>query len=216
LVLLLFLLTAAISFAGSLQAGPVNTYLLHLATRQQGRALETKKRITKVQLALAGSLAEVLYAALSVELAHTFAVQAAGFWFDLVTSVVIIGVGLGLLLHKSKSGSESTSRFASISPWLRTLVLVFANPQLIIFWSANAGYLMSVGLFADGYEDLIAFSLGAGAGAFVLLSLVLRLGTRLDAYMSPARLHFINQSLGIILLVLGLGRIAYMWILPLV
>ena len=169
----------------------------------------------RLRLAVAGSLAEVVYAAASVFLAHTLAVEAAGFWFDLITSVVLVGVGIGLLLSKSSSWGTDSGKVQRISPWVRTLALGFANPQLLIFWSANAGFLMSVGLFGDAYADVVAFSLGAGVGAFVLLSMVLRLGARLEQMLSPQLLKRINQGLGAFLIVVGVGRLSYMWVLPL-
>ena len=202
MVFILFLLTTVISFAGSLQAGPVNTYLLHLSLQQRAK--------NRIGLAIAGSVAEVLYAGFSVFIAHALAIQAAGFWFDTVASLILIGVGLGLVSYKSKpmvSGEITSNR---ISPWVRTFALGLANPQLIIFWSANAGFLMSIGLFGDSYIDIIAFSLGAGAGAFLLLSTVLRVGTKLEEHASPLLLLRINQVLGGFLLVVGLGRLVWM------
>ena len=209
MTVILLLTVAAISAAGSLQAGPVNSFVLRHVLRN-GKA-------GWVWICIGGSLPEVLYAAVAAELAHIFANKANETVFNTIGPAVLLVVGISMWRAAKKKMQAAnkvvvspTSRFFSAP--LVAFMLGMLNPQLIVFWGAQAAFLMSTGLYADGYGDKAAFASGAGIGAFALLAAVAFAGGKLENMADKRSLVKLESIIGVLLIVLSVARLGWLWV----
>jgi threonine/homoserine/homoserine lactone efflux protein len=195
--LLLFLITAATSFVGSLQAGLVNTAVL--ARTIQAGTREGRK------VALGGAVPELLYAGLAFgastlisDLLHDHApvMRLAGGCF-------LLGLGAYFLFRFDPLLRADASR-SGHGGFLMGLVLGLLNPQLILFWSGVLLAMTASGRGPKGPMDLLAFATGAFIGALALLLLLVAFADRLQQRSPPFALRRVFRSVGLLLMVTGL------------
>ncbi len=195
--LLLFLIAALASFIGSLQAGVVNTAVL-AHTVKWGRNAGNR-------MAFGGALPELLYAGIAFAgaswLVHALGMGREG--ITIVVSSVLLLLGLYFVfLFKPKPAAPGEDKLAG--DLRRGLFLGLANPQLLLFWCGIKLALVSFGIAGDRFTDLLAFALGAFAGAIVLLLILVRLGVRAQERMSPQGLQRLFRSIGFVLVLSGI------------
>lgn len=193
--ILLFLASTVLSFAGSLQLGPVNSQVLR-------RAIAGKTRFARLT-ALGGALPEILYATLAAVLANQLnEYEALQDWFRWIFILFFTGIGLFLLLKKPKVEAPLLKgKSPRNHPFVQGFLLGILNPQLIFFWSGILVYLDSGSL---NFFQIGAFALGAFTGAYVLLIGLSRLGKTLANKKFFQEQNRVDKLIGAILLGIGL------------
>jgi len=175
-ILGIFFITAMISFAGSVQLGPVNLAIMKTV-------LEGRSRSALI-IGAGVCLPEFIYS--------SFALFAAAWLLhrQQILSVlewgivpVLIGFGVFNLLKKTKTEPEETAA-AKAADFFKGFLLSTLNPQLLPFW-------LAILVMLNGYEffrittvaDKIAFIAGTGCGEFALISLVVWLTGKFRDYL---------------------------------
>lgn len=200
MLLVIFLLTAVISFAGSLQVGPVNYFVVKSAIQVNSRS--------GVMVAIGGSIPELIYSLLAVltgAYLHRFPGIFSG--FQLISAVVMGIIGCVIFFRpfsqpewkNDQSGTVSGKRFL-----LKGFMLGMLNPQLLPFWLVvYTSFFSLTGFKIVSLTDNIAFIAGTGIGAFALHLLLIRLTetnrSRLSKWMQVPGLHRIIGSIFVIL-----------------
>lgn len=195
--LVLFFIAAIASFVGSLQAGLVNTAVL-AHTIQRGP--EAGRR-----MAIGGAIPELIYAAVAFQFAalvlHRLGLSTAG--IGLLVGSILAAIGLYFLfVFKPKFEAEAVKIKAS--GVRKGLLLGLANPQLLLFWCGVKLSLSSFGVEDEGWLELVAFAVGAFAGALVLLLQLVKLGRRAVEKLKPSTLRWMFRAVGIVLVVSGI------------
>jgi threonine/homoserine/homoserine lactone efflux protein len=195
--LLYFLMAMVASIIGSLQAGVVNTAVL-AHTVKWGRTAGRR-------MAVGGSIPEFVYAGVAFWGAG-WSVEALGLGshgITLVISTILLVLGLYFVfLFRPRPAGPGEDKLTG-DLW-RGLLLGLANPQLLLFWCGVKLLVVSLGLTRDGAAPLLAFALGAFAGALVLLLVLVRLGVKAQETMSPQGLRRLFRGIGLLLLASGL------------
>lgn len=162
--LLIFFLTALISFFGSIQPGAVNLAVIQTTLYRNLPA--------GLLVAVGGCLPEIVYATLALE--GLLFVQNNEVFFriiDILVVPVFIGIGISYFYQK-KTGivQKKLGRNTLKASFLKGLSLGIINPQLLPFWFFSSLYLNKY--FAlNHFAAKSAFALGAMTGAFGILYL---------------------------------------------
>ncbi|MBK8341439.1 MAG: LysE family transporter [Flavobacteriales bacterium] len=195
-VLLVFLVAAVASFIGSLQAGLVNTAVLTTSLSKGERA----GRIT----AWGGAFPELLYAGSAFVLLE----RSMGTlpWLathaPLLAGSVLAGLGIYFIVRPPRPMSAPQRTDASAS-FGRGVLLGLMNPQLLLFWLGVGAGLRGFLPEAVGPTVMVAFALGAFAGALALLLILVRLARTLQHRLDAPRLRSMFRLIGVALLIAG-------------
>lgn len=185
-LLLLFLVTFLISFAGSLHPGPISFSVIE-ATLRRGLS-------AGLWVAVGSCIPEVIYGLLAVRGIRLFE-QMPGLYRGLQIAVVPVMLLLGILALRRRqaagvsviSETATTARFS----FGRGLTLSLLNPQLLPFWLVILVYYGKYeALHVATVAQQVAFVAGASLGAFGLLALCIwlvhRRRERIERYLRPA------------------------------
>jgi threonine/homoserine/homoserine lactone efflux protein len=166
--LVVFFLTAMISFSASLQANPVTLGVV--------RAAKHKSYAAAISKALGGTLAEILYAALAILLAE-FLYRRVGEWSPMayIGPIVMVGFGVYLLVSANRKFIRGRRTvFEQSNSFVTGFSLGILNPQIFLFYS---GLLLAFYQFGIKPESTVfrfaGFVSGAAFGFFMLLSLII-------------------------------------------
>mgnify|MGYP001816911719 CR=1 FL=1 len=165
---LVFLLISALSFAGSLQPGPVNMTVLRITT-DHGRR-------NGLLAALGGCLPEIPYSIAAIFLSDlllkiTFLEEILGYF----VGIVLILFGLITILKRNKDINEKTKYE---NPFINGLIMGILNPQLITYWLVIYLWLSATGYFdTDSLITKVGFVSGTFSGAFLLMWVVIQLAS---------------------------------------
>jgi threonine/homoserine/homoserine lactone efflux protein len=164
-VILLFLVTAIISFVGSLTPGPVNVAVFHTAIN--GNLKQS------LAVAIGGALPEILYSALAMWCSIYI------LYFSTVSTVIysvsiVLFVVFGIILFFDKS---TTNKYTLFNKPKHSFLFGFCsgilNPMLFTFWLMVITLIQNSGYFLfDSLALKISFVVGCAVGAFILLALV--------------------------------------------
>lgn len=194
--LLVLLIATVASFIGSLQAGLVNTAVL-AATLRNGQA-------SGMRTAWGGCIPEFLYAVAAFVAADQILAWTEGFGgtVERVAGTVMIVLGLYFIffLRPFPAAQELAEKRTGFT---NGLLLGLMNPQLLLFWCGVRLAIEGFGIDAQGWPSVIAFGLGAFAGAMTLLVLLVRLGRRMQEKLGSRVLHNIFRGIGAVLVVIG-------------
>ncbi len=185
--ILIFFASACVSFLGSLQLGPVNIFVINTTLFQS--------RKEAYLIALGGIVPEFIYCGLAV-FATGFILQFE--WvmsvFEIAFILVFVVIGVLFFIKKPVTASlqkSSTKESSTIKLMGKGFMLAILNPQLLPFWVFVQVYFNQISfLNAKTTLDKTSYVLGAGVGAFVLLSFFIYLAHR---YREKA-LGYINNS----------------------
>ncbi|HLP56745.1 MAG TPA: LysE family transporter [Fluviicola sp.] len=199
-VVLIFLLTALISFAGSLQVGPVNYFVMETGIRQNTTAA--------ILVAAGGSVPEFIYSLLAITLGMTLQQHP---WFFLLfkwITILLLAV-LGLYYFLKKTTRVQRSETSKKGSFLKGFILGALNPQLLPFWLVvYTSVFTSTGLSVTSFAEQLAFILGTGIGAFglhvCLIYLVQANRQRLEKWLI---FPYFNRFLGVFFLLLAAVQI---------
>ena len=180
-ILIAFGVAAFFSFIGSVLLGLVNAAVIDTAiTRSEKSAL---------WLALGGVLPEIPYTLIAI-FGASYIDELANYktHISIAMGIVFIAMGLGYMFKKSTVlKQQEATKTGAVAHFMKGLFLALANPMLIFYWS---GYLIlfQAGTFSGGkpfflFTDAVldpvkwSFSLGAAAGAFLILFIYIQLST---------------------------------------
>ncbi len=194
---LLFFLTAALaSFIGSLQAGVVNTAVL-AHTVKWGRHAGRR-------MAVGGSIPEFIYAGVAFLgagwLVEVLGIGSTGITYVVASILLLLGIYFVFIYHPKPAAPGEDKLTGDMR---RGVLLGMANPQLLLFWCGVKLMLVSFGMTSDSLSDLLAFMLGAFAGAIILLMILVRLGVKAQEKLSPKGLRVLFRGIGALLLASG-------------
>lgn len=160
-----FIASALVSCVGSLQLGPVNLFVINSVL------YENKK--TAYWIAAGGSLPEFVYCALAVYASSFFAKNPSYDFFFKVTFICVLIVLGFIFWFKPVKKVEVTKPLLFVNApqsFAKGFSLALLNPQLLPFWLIVHIYFNSVSLLKTPSPlHEMAFVLGAGVGAFMLL-----------------------------------------------
>ena len=167
---IIFLLTAIISFIGSVQLGPVNITVI--------RASVQKHYTSAVFIGLGGALPELMYSAIALKGSELL----AQYPFIINTMLLIcipvfILVGIYLIYNNSKIKFNNQQDLQAPKSILKSIAVGFGigllNPMLLPFWIVVLStYHQYELMIIPSYLNNIAFIIGTAMGAFLLQYLV--------------------------------------------
>lgn len=191
-----FLLTTLISFWGSLQLGPVNVCVIQTAiTRSRNQAL---------MIAIGGSIPELFYASLAVWGANV--IDRYPFFLEVfgwLVVLMLLGLGIYYFIKKTTVTQPVSSRGSGFA---KGLLLASFNPQLLPFWLGVLVFLKNYIDFESGslVSPYFAFVLGTAFGAFLLLSLFIKLAIRYRDKLMKILGHKLDKVVGSLFILLAL------------
>ncbi|GAB4233302.1 MAG: hypothetical protein Tsb0034_06480 [Ekhidna sp.] len=195
MILQTFIIAFVVSYVGSIPPGTINVSVMQLSMLKKHRAA--------IFFALAGSLVEFLYAGLTVQF-HLYlnTHPTISGYFQVITSVALIGLGVANIFSKSTSQSiKVDTRLTGRHGFVRGLILGFLNPMTIPFWLAITTYLENDGWITVQGLGFWTYLFALSSGTFCLLLTVDALGKR---FTKIADNQFIVHKVpGIILVGLG-------------
>ena len=178
-ILAVFIASCIISFIGSLQLGPVNLYVIN-------SVLNYNKR-TALAVAIGGSIPEFVYCSLAVYASdYIQKSETLNYFFKIVFIIILLIIAVIYFLKQ-----KTTTDFSKISPQIKSnyyqsaskgFALAMFNPQLLPFWIFVKIYFDSFKLLTLKTElHHFSFILGAGLGAFILLTTIITFVSRYKA-----------------------------------
>lgn len=184
-----------VSYIGSIPPGTINISVMQLAILRRNRAA--------IFLAFAACLVEFFYAGITVQF-HLLldSNDTISFYFQIVTSVALIGLGLWNLFSKASTASVQVEDMKGRHGFGRGLVLGLLNPMTIPFWLAITTYLENDGLVEVSGAGFWLYLVGLAGGTFCLLLTVDALGSRFAKIASNRTI--VHRIPGVLLLCLGI------------
>lgn len=198
----ILLITIIISFAGSVQLGPVNITVIRTAI--------TKNYQSAVFIGLGGALPELIYSSIAIKGAEFL--ERFPTFLNVLTLICIplfILVGIYFIFKKQKATSSirntNEQRPKNI---IKSLLLGFSigmiNPMLLPFWIVVLSTYHSYGLMlSNNLLDLIGFVLGTALGAFLLQYLIVILLKKYTSKFEKVFMKYANPVTGWMFVLLG-------------
>ncbi len=197
LVIQAFVIATLISFAGSVQLGPVNFGTIQTALNKNFKAA--------LLFGFGGSLPELLYSGLAFG-SSSLLDQYSGLevYLKYLTTAILLIFGIVLWFQKASSGNEERYQKPGKQIWLGMTFGLF-NPQLYPFWLIVITNLRSYNIVVDdSLPVIVAFVIGTAAGAFLLQYLVAVVTTRKKEFLYTKLTKNYNKVLGSILMAVAL------------
>lgn len=195
---IIFFATCLVSFAGSLQLGPVNLAVIRATIQYNLR--------TGLWLACGGCLPEVIYGFLALHGVMFFEEHPSIFQVLQWSIIPVLWIaGIGLLIKKpSELQKKSLLKSRKVS-FVQGFTLALLNPQLIAFWTVMLLNFQNYELLKiTTYLHKFAFLLGTSVGAFGILYLFAHLANRhRERVFQRLQGNRFNQAIGGILILLG-------------
>lgn len=200
LVLKSFLLATLISFAGSVQLGPVNFGTIHTALN--------KNKSSAILFGFGGSLPELLYSGIALWGASlVFQFEEIQVYLKFITSAILMMFGLVLIFQKSADPAK-VYKIRKGNYMIAGALFGLLNPQLLPFWLFVISYLASNEILINqSFSDKAAFSVGTMFGAFLLQWLVAEITSRKRAFVFHRLNKNYNKILGSIILLVAIFQL---------
>lgn len=174
--LLVFIVIAAISFAGSIHIGPVNLAVIKVSLKNDFRSA--------LYVSIGGSLPELIYAAIAVMLFGYLNMHPGIISFlDKLVAPFFIITGIGYFISPVNTNKK---RKRTARPLLNGFLAGMFNPQLLPFWLGVLLYIKDY-FPINTFSEKIAFITGTATGAFLLLYLY--------AFLALRYRHIINTMI---------------------
>lgn len=196
MILEVVLITFIISYLGSIPPGVANVSVMQMAMQNHKRAA--------VFFSISASLVEFLYAGLTVKfqifLQRSTQLEA---YFQIITAVALVAVGLLNLRNKSSTGSvKSQDSVRGRDGFKKGIVLGFLNPMTIPFWLMVTAYIQNHDVIPLDGINYWMYLVGISTGTFALLMTVLWLGNKFTRISDNQLL--VHKVPGILLIGLGI------------
>lgn len=168
--LIIFLLTAFISFIGSVQLGPVNITVIRTSVQ--------KHYTSAIFIGLGGALPELIYSAIALKGSEFLAQFPLLINTMLIICIpVFILVGIYLIYHNSKIKFKDQHQLQAPKSIIKSIAVGFGigllNPMLLPFWIVVLSTYHQYELMViPSYLNNIAFIMGTAIGAFLLQYLI--------------------------------------------
>lgn len=190
------LLATAISFAGSVQLGPVNFGTIHTALN--------KDKQSAIRFGFGGSLPELLYCSLAFASANLLN-KFEGFQDTLKYLTIGILLVFGTFLIFQKNSSDSKHKIKSGNELWLGATFGLLNPQLYPFWLFVITNLKTNNILTSNHWIVeLAFVLGAALGAFLLQYLVAEFTSRKREFIYMRLTKNYNKVLGVVIIGIAL------------
>ncbi|MBA4849268.1 LysE family translocator [Emticicia sp. BO119] len=203
---LIFLLTATISFLGSIQLGSVNLAVIQTTL--------SKNFSAGVSVAIGGSIPEIIYSALALE-GLLFIQQNQSFLdkLNLLMIPVFIVMGIVYFFQKNPDVNIATATPVNLKVnFLKGFSLGMVNPQILPFWFFISVYINKY-IVISSLATKSAFILGAVTGAFGILYLFAFISNRQQLKIQKLLKGYpINRAIGLIFLILALFQVIKTWV----
>ena len=183
------IISTAISFAGSVQLGPVNFGTIYSALH--------KNKKSAILFGFGGSLPELLYCGLAFGGSnYLLQFESLNDYLKYLTSAVLFIFGVYLIFQKAASEDSSVKIKEGKEIWQGTLFGLF-NPQLFPFWLFIITNLRNNQVLSTtSWPEQVAFTLGAALGAFLLQLAVAEIASRKRAFIYLRLTNNYNKVLG--------------------
>jgi threonine/homoserine/homoserine lactone efflux protein len=194
--LILFIISAAISFTGSLQPGPVNMAVIHTALNSGMKSA--------MRVACGAVLPELIYSSAAMWFSLSiFGNEKFQSTVRLVAIIVFLIIGVVLFFRKDRRGGqikqESNTRLATFG-----FITGIVNPMMFPFWLMIITYINATGYFDfDNPVSQLAFIAGTATGALVLLYYAARLAINKREKIFSILPSGINRFMGVIFFILA-------------
>ncbi|MEZ4900530.1 MAG: LysE family transporter [Spirosomataceae bacterium] len=204
---LIFVVTAVISFVGSIQLGPVNLTVIQSVLRRNLQA--------GLWVAVGGSLPEMLYAGVAIW-AGMWLKTHQTVWLILEWSAVPVLLGIGLVTFFTPGSSMTLSKInnPSSASMAKGFLVGMLNPQLFPYWLVMLLQFSNYDLLrVQTITEQMAFVAGTAVGALFLLIGVAILSFRFrERLMEQISRWSINRFLGVLFVLLAVGQFLKIWI----
>ena len=190
-------ISTAISFAGSVQLGPVNFGTIYTALHKNKKAA--------ILFGFGGSIPELLYCGLAFGSSNLLAqFEGLNDYLKYLTSAVLFIFGTYLLFQRTASGSSNVNIKEGKEVW-RGALFGLLNPQLFPFWLFIITNLRSNQvLTALDWPQQLAFTIGAALGAFLLQLIVAEIASRKREFIYLRLTKNYNKVLGAVILTVAI------------
>jgi threonine/homoserine/homoserine lactone efflux protein len=187
--LAVLLLTAFISFVGSIQPGPVNLGVV--------QATLSRNFKTGIWVAISGTLPEIICTIIALKCQNLLAKnQKVIEVLELAAIPFFLIIGIYSFYYASKSSIElkTTTQSKEIySGFIKGLL----NPQLLPFWVVVLVYLQSF-FHLQSFSSQLSFVVGAALGAFLILLIFAWLAYRFQIrLLSLFQKYSIGKAIGL-------------------
>jgi threonine/homoserine/homoserine lactone efflux protein len=190
---------------GSLQLGPVNLYVINSTL--------FRDKYAAYCVAVGGCIPEFIYCSLAVY-ANDYLSQFKTFELVLRIGLILILLVLAAwYLMKKNTKVEVTINSNNLrsggKAFIKGFSLALLNPQLLPFWIIIQVYFNTIALLKlIGTLQRISFILGAGIGAFCLLSILIQLVDKhKEKILSKINFNYFNKALGILFLIIAMQQL---------
>jgi len=197
LILQAFGIATLISFAGSVQLGPVNFGTIQTALNKDLKSA--------LLFGFGGSLPELLYCGLAFGGSNLLAkYEGLDQYLQYSTTAILLIFGIYLLLKKASTMDSQKSQKAGKEIWMG-ITFGMLNPQLFPFWLIVISNLRSYNILVDdNFFIQGAFVLGTACGAFILQYAVAFITTKKKAFLYTKLTKNYNKVLGSIIIAVAL------------
>ncbi len=196
------LLATVISFAGSVQLGPVNFGTIHTALN--------KDKKSAIRFGFGGSLPELFYCGLAFASANLLdRFESFQDTLKLLTIGVLLIFGTYLMFQKSSSQASNQKLKRGNEVWVGA-TFGLLNPQLYPFWLFIIANLKTNQILTSSHWLVVsAFVIGAALGAFLLQYLVAEITSRKREFLYKRLTKNYNKVLGAIILGIAILQIIF-------
>ncbi len=194
-IIISFLAACIISFIGSLQLGPVNLSVIHVA-QQRG----IKPALT---VAAGGILPEIFYTCCALWFSVWFMSNEKIFFLFRVISVPVFLIA-GIVIYFRNPALNRTVQIQHKRLFISGLVTGMFNPMLFTFWFMVINYITARNFILIGkLSNGVAFAMGAAAGAFLLLLLFALIAEKKKSVLSHKLNGSIHKIIGVVFIILA-------------
>lgn len=192
----ILLLTALISFVGSVHPGPVNLAVV--------QATLSRNFKVGIWVAISGTLPEIIYTIIALKSQVFLAKNQAIFEFlelAIIPFFLIIGIHSLYTASKSNQNIQLSQRPKQI---LNGFVGGMLNPQLLPFWVVVLVYLNSF-FSLESFSSQFSFVMGAALGAFLILLIFAYLTNRFQVkILGLFSKYAVNKVIGLFFISMAL------------
>lgn len=195
----LFLVTAVISFVGSIQLGPVNLAVI--------KTVLNKGYYSALYVAIGGVLPEILYAWIALRMSEFSFLKQNIITLQWLVVPFFVVIGVYNIFRKSKTITTETNKKYTSGIFTGLLLALF-NFQLLPFWLSIVIFYSSGNmLHTTSFVTSLAFALGAALGAFSLLALIVYITHRNKQIFTAKLSKFnLNTIFGCLFIILSIAQ----------
>ena len=193
----IFLVTGFISFLGSMQLGAVNLAVIK-TTLDKGLK-------SAIFIAIGGVIPEFIYSWIALNAAEMSFLKQKIDLLQWLVVPIFVGIGIFNILRKNQTNISPKPNKRNTSEIMYGFLLALFNFQLLPFWLSIIIFFNTTNLMNQvSTASKLAFTMGAGIGAFSLLTLIAYLTNRnKDFFVSILKKYNLNVIFGCLFITLA-------------